>query len=129
MQESALPSFRTSEARSRRPRCLEEDTPVSSFVFNDTTEGPRAPAVKPRACHSSLTRVRAAPLSPGVGQSDFARLRRLTTLLLTQGGVLFSLVPLVWEFSVDTALLEIEAEPRSPAEFAVVAETVDCRVV
>ena len=63
--------------------------------------------------------MRADPLSPGVGQSDFARLRRQTTLLLTQGGVLLSLVPLVWEFSVDTALLEIEAEP--PAEFAVVS--------
>ena len=35
-------------------------------------EGPRAPAVK-RARHSSLTRVRAVPLSPVVGQSDFAR--------------------------------------------------------
>jgi hypothetical protein len=46
MQESALPSFRTSEARSRRPRCLEEDTPVSSFVFHDTIEGPRASAVR-----------------------------------------------------------------------------------
>ena len=30
----------------------------------DTIEGPRAPAVKLTARHSSLTRVRAAPLSP-----------------------------------------------------------------
>ena len=45
-RSSPLPSFRTSEARSRRPRCLEEDTPVSSFVFHDTIEGPRASAVR-----------------------------------------------------------------------------------
>ena len=32
------------------------------------------------AHHSSLTRVRAAPLSPVVGQSNFDRLGRLTTL-------------------------------------------------
>ena len=36
----------------------------SLFVFMDTIEGPRAPAVTPTAHHSSLTRVRAAPLSP-----------------------------------------------------------------
>ena len=36
---------------------------------------------KARAHHSSLTRVRAAPLSPVVGQSDVARLGRRTTLL------------------------------------------------
>ena len=30
----------------------------------DTIEGPRAPAVKLTARHSSLTRVKAAPLSP-----------------------------------------------------------------
>ena len=32
--------------------------------FTDAAEGPRAPAVKLTARHSSLTRVRAAPLSP-----------------------------------------------------------------
>jgi hypothetical protein len=36
---------------------------------------------KARAHHSSLTRVRAAPLSPVVGQSDVASLGRRTTLL------------------------------------------------
>ena len=38
----------------------------SLFVFMDTIEGPRAPAVKLTAHHSSLTRVRAAPAAaPG----------------------------------------------------------------
>ena len=36
---------------------------------SDTVEGPRAPAVKLTARHSSLTRVRAAPLSGAVGSS------------------------------------------------------------
>ena len=41
-------------------------------------KGPRAPAVKP----GRDTQERAAPLSPVVGQSDFARLRHLTILLV-----------------------------------------------
>ena len=47
----------------------------SLFVFNDTIEGPRAPSVKPGRV--TLSRVRAAPLSPVVGQSDFDPLGRL----------------------------------------------------
>ena len=42
----------------------EEEEEEDLFVFMDTVEGPRAPAAKLTARHSSLTRVRAAPLSP-----------------------------------------------------------------
>ena len=42
----------------------EEEFVFSLFVYMDTVEGPRAPAVKLTAHHSSLTRARAAPLSP-----------------------------------------------------------------
>jgi len=42
----------------------EEEEEEGFFVFMDTVEGPRAPAAKLTARHSSLTRVRAAPLSP-----------------------------------------------------------------
>ena len=38
----------------------EEEEEEDLFVFNDTIEGPRAPAVKPGARHSSLTRVSVA---------------------------------------------------------------------
>jgi hypothetical protein len=55
--------------------------------------------------------VRAAPLSPVVGQSDFARLGRLTTLLPLRS-------------SVDTGAGNRGGDP---AEFAVVAGTVGCR--
>ena len=41
----------------------EEEEEEELFVFIDTVEGPRAPAVKLTARHSSLTRVRAAPLT------------------------------------------------------------------
>ena len=40
----------------------EEEERRSLFVFIDTVEGPRAPAVKLTAHHSSLTRVRAVTL-------------------------------------------------------------------
>ena len=45
----------------------EEEEEFQSYSYSmarDTIEGPRAPAVKLTARHSSLTRVRAAPLSP-----------------------------------------------------------------
>jgi hypothetical protein len=67
-------------------RAEEEKEEEDLFVFDDTIEGHRAPAVKPysstQASHSSTqARVRAAPLSPVVGQSDSAHFGRLTTLL------------------------------------------------
>ena len=43
---------------------------------SDTVEGPRAPAVKLTARHSSLTRVRAAPLSPWPRHRDAGNLSR-----------------------------------------------------
>jgi hypothetical protein len=76
----------------------EEREEKDLFVFNDTIEGPKVPAVKPgrvgvtqvevtesstnkKHTLSSLTRVRTAPLPLVVGQSEFARLGSLTTLL------------------------------------------------
>jgi len=47
-----------------QPSEEEEEEEEGLFVFMDTVEGPRAPAAKLTARHSSLTRVRAAPLSP-----------------------------------------------------------------
>ena len=52
----------------------------------DTIEGPRAPAVKLTARHSSLTRVRAAPLSPGVHFiSRYSKTRSCTCLACRLG--------------------------------------------
>ncbi len=45
----------------------DDDEEDDLFVFNDTIELPRAPAVNPGRV--TLTRVRAAPLSPVVGDS------------------------------------------------------------
>jgi hypothetical protein len=59
----------------REAREEEEDL----FVFNDTVEGPRAPAVK-AGLITQASQVR-APLSPVVGQSDCARCGRLTIFL------------------------------------------------
>ena len=67
----------------RRRKFLGEEE-EELFVFNDTIEGPRAPAVKPGASlkpDESEVRECAAPLSPVVGQSDLALLAHLTTLL------------------------------------------------
>ncbi len=58
--------------------------------------------------------MRADPLSPVVGQSDFARLDRLATLL----------PHFDQRSSVDTGTGD---RGGAPAEFAVVAETVGCR--
>ena len=49
------------------PASDDVDVQIGGGVYSysaDTIEGPRAPAVKLTARHSSLTRVRAAPLSP-----------------------------------------------------------------
>ena len=62
------PGSRFSQTRKPEHGCLssESESPPrrrrrrSLFVFIDTVEGPRAPAVKLTAHHSSLTRVRAA---------------------------------------------------------------------
>ena len=46
-------------ALTQGPKRLEDqDTPGVYSYSSDTVEGPRAPAVKPTARHSSLTRVR-----------------------------------------------------------------------
>jgi len=80
---------------------------------NDTIQGPRAPEVKPGRITTSLTRVRAAPLSPVVNQSDFARFGRPSDD-----------PPTPLRSSVDTGAGD---RGRSLAEFAVVAETVGGR--
>ncbi len=48
-------------------------------------EGPRAPVVKPGRV--TLSRVRAAPLSPVVGQSDFAQRLESATVTVTPSTV------------------------------------------
>ena len=82
----------------------------------DTIEGPRAPAVKLTARHSSLTRVRAAPLSPqleskearvhcwmwGVGAYQKPREGGFSLLAVERSGaIVFSRVSMDWQ-EIDT---------------------------